>query len=803
MIRTAKFVNRTREIRQLQTELRSLTEANKIVFVHGTTGVGKSALTRKFSDDQSAHVSVRVRVTDAKHADGYLVGRLAQEISRVEEHRDGMSLARYVREVPGEEVRHWYYRLLLGAVSGGTLRSALPAAAKIEFERLENQGAFSSDQIFLRADTDTTAMLLGYLKYLFVHQRYVIAVENIQTIDDSSARTMPEVLMAPTGQFLLLEYTQGGTATSLPLSNVKGLFDDVADVRQIEVRKLSWDDLRPYLAPSTIERIAQRVYVTQDGNLRQLQDLEYLLADEATESEVGESPTAERLRRLQKPQMLTLAAIVAHSSPVHAETLDALYSHMRTLHDGFVDLEAEAASLQHDGLLRFDNGRWTVDHDSIGHVAAAEPQYERYFAIAYQAWSIYYGAAYQQRNFALVSENEMLSLLFHFYLHSDVMRIFSILDDVERVATTSVAPRTAMEFLRKLVSYLETTAGSESTLQRVLYTLIDIAYAVGMFADAAELLERITVDSDRRRVCEVALLNRLDEHEGAIANALRYLDDRHEAHSSYELSLKLLLMISFRSSNQFDRAEAVFRDIARDRQYDSLPEYGYFLRNAEIVLDRGESIAYIKKSIDFFHQRAMVVAEAHSRISLGMYLILAGRLDDAEEQHRAVATLISGKTNERHIVFSNQAAVRIYRGEASFNEALELLSQARATLSTPFDTISIYNNMFVIYALSGRTESAEATAARLQQLLPSEPDRVLHRTIYYNLAEYDRRHGLRSSHERFFNAAREAAPPTEEYWSYRLDGGTFPEGSAMRASIPYDLAFLSYWHFPILATLQH
>jgi tetratricopeptide (TPR) repeat protein len=301
----------------------------------------------------------------------------------------------------------------------------------------------------------------------------------------------------------------------------------------------------------------------------------------------------------------------------------------------------------------------------------------------------------------------------------------------------------------------------------------------------------------------VALLNRLDDQESAIASALRYLDERHTAHSSYELSLKLLLMVSFRSCNQYDNAEAIFHDIAGDRRYDSLPEYGYFLRNAEIVLERDESIAFIRKSVEFFHQRAMSVAEAHSRISLGMYLILAGALDDAEEQHRAVAALISGKTNERHIVFNNQAVVRIYRGEASFDEALELLSQARATLSTPFDTISIYNNLFVIYALSGRTESAEATAARLQQLLPSEPDRVLHRTIYYNLSEYDRRQGLRSSHERFLAAAREAAPPVEEYWSYRLEAGAFPKGAATRASIPYDLAFLSYWHFPIPATLQH
>src|SRR3954447_11272 len=103
MIRSTKFVNRTREIQQLASELRAVGEENKVVFVHGTTGVGKSALTRKFSDDQKEHISVRARVTDARHADGYLFGRLTQEVSGAEEQRHGMPLARYVREVPGEQ----------------------------------------------------------------------------------------------------------------------------------------------------------------------------------------------------------------------------------------------------------------------------------------------------------------------------------------------------------------------------------------------------------------------------------------------------------------------------------------------------------------------------------------------------------------------------------------------------------------------------------------------------------------------------------------------------------------------------
>jgi len=800
MIGASKFVNRTREIQQLYTEFRAVGKRNKVIFVHGTTGVGKSALTRKFADDQKEHLAVRVRVTDAKHADGYLFGRLAQETSRGEEQRHGMPLERYVREVPGGQIRQWYYRLLLSAVSGGTLRTAAPAAAKVEFERLANEGAFSGDQIFLRSDTDTTAMLLGYLRYLFERQRYVIAVENIQTLDDSSARTIPEVLTAGTGQFLLLEYTDGGAA-GLPLPNLKGLFADAADVRQIEVRRLSWSDLRPYLAPSTIERVAETVYVAHDGNLRQLQDLEFLLADDMSEADVFESPTAARLRRLGKAQMLTLAAVVAHSSPVHNEALTGLYRHMRALHDTFVDLEAEAVVLQSDGLLRIDSGRWSVAHDSIGHVALLEPTYDRYFTIAYQAWSLYYGSAYGQRDFVLISENEMLSLLFHFYLHSDVMRIFSILNDVERVATTSVAPRTAMDFLRRLLSHMEQTDASNDALQRVLYTLIDIAYAVGMYGEAAHLLARIEADSERRRVSEVALLNRLDEHDVAIAAALRHLDAPHVPNSSYELSLKLLLIVSLRSSNRFLEAEAMFSEVAENRAYESLPEYGYFLRNAEIVLDRDESIAYIRKSIRFFQERSMVIAEAHSRISLAMYLILEGKLDDAEEEHRHVAGLISGQTNERHIVFNNQALVRLYRGPGSFNEGLELLSQARTTLSTPFDTISIYNNLFVAYAMSGRKESAEAAATRLQELLPTEPDLILHRTVYFNLAQYDRQHGLHTSAERFLAAARDAAPPTEEYWSFRLEGAQFPQRNAMRASIPYDLAFLSYWHFPIPPTL--
>jgi tetratricopeptide (TPR) repeat protein len=802
MLHSAKFLNRNREIRRLRDELKSTAANNKIVMVHGRTAVGKSALTRKLTEEQSERLPVRVPIMATRHPDGHFFGRLAQELHRAEKARHGMTLERYVREIPGGDVRNWYYSLLIGATSGGTVASSASKLLQIEFERLTNSGTFSPDHIFLSADTDTMPMLSSYVSYLFSEHRYAIAVENVQVIDERSAVWLSNLLTVPASQFLLFEYTDEADL-AISMREVEAFFENACDLSRMSVERLSWDDLRPYLAASTIESIARKVYVVHGGNLRQLQDLEFLLAEDDTDStETFESPTAERLRRLSKTQKFALAMIVAHSGAVHPESLDALYQYMPALRDDFHDLIADAEALQ-DEFVKRDGGRWIVAHDSIAAAVNTGDTYERYLRLSYEAWSRYYAAEYQRRNFTLISENEMLSLLFHFHLHSDISRIYLILPDVERVATTSIAPQSAMNFLRQLLGRLEATSVDEATMDRVRFTLLDIAYAVGLYTEAASLLAQINADSERRRVYEVALLYRRDLNEDAIALALRYLDRPHVAGSSYELSLKLLLMAAFRSANRFRECDRMFEEIEATAAYNTLPEYGYFLRNAEIVVDLDESIEYIERSIDFFHARKMDVAEAHSRISLAMELILKGDLDGAEEQHAVIAALMSGKTNERHIVFNNQALVRIYRGPSEYEHALELLSQARATANTPFETISLYTNLFVVYAMSKNYNAADGAAARIEQLLKSEPDRVLHRTAYYNFAMYARQRGLETEARRYLALARDAVGVQGDYWRYRLEDEPFTGPRPMRASIPYDLAFLSYWHFPVSHELRH
>jgi tetratricopeptide (TPR) repeat protein len=297
-----------------------------------------------------------------------------------------------------------------------------------------------------------------------------------------------------------------------------------------------------------------------------------------------------------------------------------------------------------------------------------------------------------------------------------------------------------------------------------------------------------------------AVLDRLDRHDEAIQFIRHRLSQPRSTRLEYTFYLKLILMVSHRSCNQFTECKDVFNELIHNPDYRALPAYPYLLRNAEIVLPDDESVAPVEESIRQFVLLENPTGEAHSRITLAMYLALAGKIEAAEQQLDRAGRLLQGRSMERHVVLNDRAVLRLLRQPEDCAGAIALLNSALSTVTTSFDYGAIYNNMLIAYTRQHNHGAAEELERRILALLPQQPDQVLHRTLYYNLAYAAGERYDTFSAERFRARVDEIGPLGDPYWESRLSspGGAVSEGEDFMLAFPFHPVFITNWHLEIV-----
>jgi len=543
-----------------------------------------------------------------------------------------------------------------------------------------------------------------------------------------------------------------------------------------------------------------------DGNIRKLEDgdLFFNMRDKDIipfNSIVNEfNYTKTHIDSLDNHLKLVLSAIVAHRLPVTTESLK-FFLESDFFKDLWINLESDLKNLTERELIKIDKEYIFVKHDFISKEVISNNSFDRFILPSYKIWIEYYRKKLAQKDFSCYSKNKIYHLLFAFYSASnDFNNLFKLLPEIKKVALESTYPDSAVEYL-ELLRNNENHFSSIEIQDSINFALIDIYYALGIFDKAWDILAEIKGTSNRYIAYKAALLDRLDRHQEAISYIQNILLIS-ETNDRLILILKLILMISYRSSNNNAECKKIYLDMMGNIEYAKYDEYGFLLRNSEIVLPLYKSIKELKKSILFFREKKLSVEMGQSYLTLSLlntwnndHKVALSNLDIAEK-------LLYNETFERHIFFNNRAVIHMYQN--NFSKEVEIiLNEARKTIMCNFDKLTIHINHLIYYTISNRHNNVfklyDDIVDSTLNLLKEQPDKVMHRLAYYTIAQYYKNHNIdlfRYYMEKSYETHLLLSFRKNNYWDERFSYYK-SKGTTTDNIMTYDLGLISYWHFRI------
>jgi hypothetical protein len=240
-MRTPIFVGRQAEQDALREAFADVQKGGAVtVFVHGESGVGKSFLVRRFTDDLvREHPKTMV-----------LTGRCYERESVAYKAVDGIvdALSEFLRERPDEEVK------ALLPPSVGLLEKAFPVLGEVPAIAAARSGAVSvASPEQLRAYT--FAALRGLLDALARRQPLVLAIDDLQWADHDSLALLAEIMRVPAPPPLLLVATLRLTTESHRAVGATSAAPRIGgDVRHLHLDHLSNEEAERLVA-GLLERL--------------------------------------------------------------------------------------------------------------------------------------------------------------------------------------------------------------------------------------------------------------------------------------------------------------------------------------------------------------------------------------------------------------------------------------------------------------------------------------------------------------------------------------------------------------------
>jgi hypothetical protein len=259
-----------------------------------------------------------------------------------------------------------------------------------------------------------------------------------------------------------------------------------------------------------------------------------------------------------------------------------------------------------------------------------------------------------------------------------------------------------------------------------------------------------------------------------------------------KLCLLLIKMIAFASTNEYDKCAEIFNHVYKNENYTCLIEYGYFLRNSEIVLPLDVALTPLTESVDFFSKINPTYAE-HSRISLSMNQARLGMLDVAMENLQIVKEKIYEQTLEKHIILNNVCAIEMCGGNYG-KEVSETLKLAGFYALTVFDKILVHRNLIVVLKKLNEYSQGEKIIELLNSLIHKEKDKLNICYAYWNISYF-----YKDYNSIKYNYYQEMY---RECFAKLLKNGIrkneiMQEGAVCKPNMEFVIDFISYWHFPL------
>lgn len=783
-----KLIDRKNETKYIIDDINRFTEKqkNRILFIWADSGIGKTSTVKKasFQKDLKREIiyidTPPVNTNDIVE-NGTFIGYVAEGLDSYFRN-EGWGLKDFLLQ--GFSCRQQKKELskLLTNIS------TIPITVfSLLCEKLLQLNDADVEKIVNSIDLENILINTEYIKFILEMYDVVIDITNTQNMDPLSINEFKKLFAQGDNLYFIFEYTTINNDTT-NLWRLANSFTTVANIDVFGLNSLPIEYALTIVAPNglcDIGKVEDFYKNIAKGNLYKMFSARGELELIDTNS-ILEDPINLKINKLNYSQKLILGLVCLHGGCIsineYNEIIDYISNRYFVNKDDIYTLE---------GLITTEQENvFKICHASV--IDSFNICNENYAAlVAYKFLSDYYVNKSCEVSIDVSQRNQYMFKLLKLYSIFEPIKILEKIDDFKQLIISSLSEAQAASIIKNI--YFSISADDELDIK---IQIINLAYESGFYQTAYSLLNLLDLDDCKTLLLKSMLLNRIDRHEEAILICKRIL--KKKCDSRTHLIAKMIRMLSERSQNDEKAYLKTFRSIFNNTNYKDIYEYGFLLRNSQIVFSFLESLKYINESIEFFKDKNQSKDLACSQLTLAVQNARLGNLPEAKKIIEQIEDILLNTTFEKHIIYMDKAAISLLEGSAD-EETLILLQKSFLSATTSFDKVVILNNQLCWYILHKVEKNVFFKLKKqLDKLLESEPDLRLHRRAFINYSKYyEIVLGDLSTAQEMLKKASFIYISNDTLGDSFISGKCQDNNLLFLSKCPYYVSFITYWHFDL------
>ena len=603
-------------------------------------------------------------------------------------------------------------------------------------KKLFNLDYYDFRQYLFDNRPEANILKASYVRYLLGLQSHLVIIDNFQNIDGISYKFIGEWLCDSLSNknVFILEYTLDDSEN---FENVIKLRDNLSITgANVVIYKL--EKMCPEFAFEAIlnkypsakndkDRIIKYYNYSANGNIRKIED--YVLCS-AKHSAVSEfDPAKENIAALCNESKLILAMISLHKGKVN---LDCVYDIFKSNNVSFShDLtfcNEELIYKYH--FVEIINNQIVVVHASI---LDAWNEFSKDFPmhcfIAYRELESYYKNALESKDGIDINS---VQVLLDLYLLFEPIKIYNLLSYLKTIVYDNVSTKHAWEYLHAFINAIRTKI---NMFVSALYEIIEWCCDLELIYEASEILTIIEKQTDFENSFSYAFsFCKINYLLGSFDTVIEYANQKKRlATSDLEvLYYNLFLIIAYRSTNNYSKMNGIVKLIDSSELNKSYSAYGFFLRLAEVYIDKEICCGRIQESVIHFNRIGNTHQSAKSNISLSYIYAINGRIKDALKALSAAEQVLGFEKSISHIFKVNKACIYMLEGNIDYS-VWNVLDSAELVTENDFSRLAIINNKIICCIEGINVQQRSFLEHKALELLRRVPDKHMHAILNYNL----------------------------------------------------------------------